>query len=163
MSGIFVKKYISPWPSHSVISTKPPWQFCAWPQLLKRDRVYILAQHSRNGGLLNANGSRIGEPSPRWHSLVTKQFFERALGYFVVKSCCRYRSTFSSVRRRGRRPIRRSSTKRGSPTARLPKRVADMCVSLRCNSMRSSSFMTNLESESACVLDLFLLGRLHRV
>ena len=35
------------------------------------------------------------------------------------------------ARRRGRRPALRSSTKRGSPTARRPNRVAEMCVSSR--------------------------------
>lgn len=43
----------------------------------------------------------------------------------------KYDSTFSNVRRRGRRPILKSRTKRGSPTALRPNRVADMWVSLR--------------------------------
>jgi hypothetical protein len=77
------------------------------------------------------NGIGLHRPRQDKFRRVAEDFVSLRVGYCPCDLKARYASTRSSVRRRGRRPIRRSNTKRGSPTARRPKRVADMCVSLR--------------------------------
>ena len=54
-------------------------------------------------------------------------------------------STPSTVRGRGSRPLRRSKTKRGPPTASLPKRVGAM-------SLRRKNFSTSLSKVTRCSL-----------
>lgn len=66
----------------------------------------------------------------------------------------------SRVRRLGRLPILKSSTNLGSPTARRPKRVAEMRCLVRCISIRSNNVIApSLDSHLPCVPVMFLLGR----